>query len=79
MIEEDIRKLILSEKLTNVESKKEDADRAIAVESAQECAVRKNEGGSLNTGNRDVVGDNINRAVDTRKIILSVKADLLVE
>ena len=36
-----------------------------------------NKVGSLNTGNRDVGSDDINRAVDTREIISRVKPDLL--
>ena len=52
------------------------SDRAIAVESAQEC-VGENKVGSLNTGNRDVGSDDINQAVDTREMILRVKPDLL--
>ena len=47
--EEDIRNITLSEKLTEMKTKMEDADRAIAVESAQEC-VGENKVGSLNTG-----------------------------
>ena len=54
----------------------EDADRAIAVESAQECAD-ENKVRILNTGNRDVCSGNIIQAVDTRKIIARVKLDLL--
>ena len=54
----------------------EDANRAIAVESAQEY-VGENKVGSLNTGNRDVGSDNINQAVETRNIISRVKPDLL--
>ena len=59
-----------------METKTEDADRAIAVESAQEC-VGENKVGSLNTGNLDVGSDNIKQAVDTREIIARVKPDLL--
>ena len=51
-----------------METKMEDANRAIAVESAQEC-VGENKFRSLNMGNRDVGSDNIKQAVDTRKII----------
>ena len=54
----------------------EDANRAIAVESAQEY-VGENKVGSLNTGNCDVGSDNINQAVETRNIISRVKPDLL--
>ena len=34
--------------------------------------VSENKAGSLNTGNRDVGSDNLNQAVDTRKIISRV-------
>ena len=74
--EEYIRNITLSEKLTKMVAKTEDADRAIAVESAQECVAGDDKVGSLNTGNRDV-GSDVNKAVDTRKIILRVKPDLL--
>ena len=36
-----------------------------------------NKVGSLNTGNRDIVSEDINNSVDTRKIFLRVKPDLL--
>ena len=75
--EEDIRNITLLEKLTKTETKTEDADRAIAVESTQE-RVGKNKPGNLNTGNRDVCSDNINQAVDTREIISCVKPELLI-
>ena len=75
--EEDIRNISLSEKLTRMEAKTEDADRAIAVESAQECVVGNYKVGSLNTGNRDVESDDVNNDVVTRKIILRVNPDLL--
>ena len=76
MREEDIRNIILSEKLTKMGANMEDANRAIAVESAQEY-VGENKVGSLNTGNRDVGSDDINQAVETRNIISRVKPDLL--
>ena len=60
-----------------MEEKTEDADRARAVESSQDCVEGNNNVGILNTGNRDVGNDDINRSVDTRKIILRVKPDLL--
>ena len=59
-----------------METKTEDADRAIAVELAQEC-VGEHKVVSLNTGNRDVGSDNINQAVDTCYIIMRTKPDLL--
>ena len=74
--EEDIRNITLSEKLIQMETKTEDADRAIAVESAQEC-VGENKVRSLNTVNCDVGSDDIKQAVDTRKIIARMKPDLL--
>ena len=40
--EEDISNITLSEKLTKIESKTEDADRVIAVESVQECVEGNN-------------------------------------
>ena len=67
---------MLSEKLTKMETKTEDADRAIVVESAQEC-VGENKVISLNTGNCDVGSDEINQDVDTREIILHVKSEVL--
>ena len=60
-----------------MEAKTENADRAIAFESAQECVVGNDKVGSLNTGNRDVGSDDVNNAVDTREIISRVKPDLL--
>ena len=76
--EEDIRNITLSEKLTKMEAKTEDANRAIAVESVQECVVGNNDKfGSLNTGKRDVGSDDVNSGVDTREIISRVKPDLL--
>ena len=60
-----------------MEAKTENADRAIAFESAQECVVGNDKVGSLNTGNHDVGSDNANNAVDTRKITLRAKSDLL--
>ena len=39
--------------------------------------VGENKVGNLNMGNCDVGSDNINQAVDTRKIISCVKSDLL--
>ena len=74
--EEDIRNITLSDKLTQMETKTEDDDRAIAAESAQEC-VGENKAGSLNTGNRDVGSDDIKQTMETREIIESVKPDLL--
>ena len=74
--EEDIRNITLSEKFTQMETKTEDDDRAIAIRSVQEC-VGKNKAGSLNTGNRDVGRDDIKQVVDTREIIARVKPDLL--
>ena len=74
--EEDIRNITLSEKLTQMETNTEDPNLAIAGDSAQEC-VGKNKVRSLNTGNRDVGSDNINKAVDTHEIISCVKPDLL--
>ena len=59
-----------------METNTEDADRTIAVESAQEC-VGKNKVGSLNTGNDDVGSDDIKQAVNTHKIIACVKPDIL--
>ena len=61
-----------------METKTEDANHAISVESAQDC-VDENKVGSLNTGNCDVGSDDINQAVDTREIILRVKPDLLIQ
>ena len=75
--EEDIRNKTFSENLTKMEAKTEDANRAIAVESAHKCVVGNNKVGSLNTGNRDVSNDDVNNTVDTRKIISRVKPDLL--
>ena len=75
--EEDIRNITLSEKFTKMEAKTEDADRAIAVELAQECVEGNDKVGNLNTGNRDVGSDDVNNAVDTREIISRVKPDLL--
>ena len=75
--EEDIRNITLSEKLTKMEAKTEDADRVIAVESVQECVAGNNKVGSLNTGNHDVDSDDVNKAVDTREIISRLKPDLL--
>ena len=74
--EEDIRNITLSEKLTQMETNTEYANRAIAVESAQEC-VGENKAGSLNTVNRDVCSDDINQAVDMHEIISRVKPYLL--
>ena len=45
-----------------METKTEDADREIAFESAQKCVGGNNKVGSLNTGNRDVGSDDINKA-----------------
>ena len=59
--EEDIRNIVLSEKLTQIETKTEDTDRAIVVESAQECI-------SENTGSRDVGSNNIKQAVCCIKV-----------
>ena len=39
--------------------------------------VGKDKVGSLNTGNRDVVSDDVNNTVDTREIISRLKPDLL--
>ena len=61
--QEDIQNITLSEKLTQMETKTEDADRMIAVKSVQEC-LDENKVGSLNTGNRDIGSDNIKQAVD---------------
>ena len=55
----------------------EGANRAIAVKSAQECVAENNKSGSLNTGNHAVGSDELNKAVDTCKIISRVKSDLL--
>ena len=74
--EEDIQNITLSEKLTQMKTKTEDADRAIAVESVQKC-VCENKAGCLNTGNYDVGSDYIKQAVDTHKMIARVKPDLL--
>ena len=41
------------------------------------AAVGENKVSSLNTGNRDVVSDNIKQDVGTREIIAPVKPDLL--
>ena len=78
LIQEDIRNITLSEKLTKMEAKTEDADRAIAVESEQECVVGNDKVGSLNTGNRDVGSDDGNNTVDTREIIPRLKPELLI-
>ena len=59
-----------------METKTEDADHVIAVESAQVC-VGENKAGSLNTGNCDVGSDDIKQAVDMREIIARVKPDFL--
>ena len=75
--EEDIRNITLSEKVTKMEANMEDADRTIAVESVQECVAGNNKVGSLNTGNRDLGSDDVNKALDTREIIPQVKPDLL--
>ena len=48
-----------------METNTKDADRAIVVESAQEC-VGENKVVSLNTGNRDVGSDDMKQDVDTR-------------
>ena len=77
MREEDIRNITLLEKLTKMEANAEDANRAIAVKSAQECVAGNNIFGSLNTGNRDIGSDDVNKAVDTCGIISRVKSDLL--
>ena len=76
--EEDIRNITLLEKHTKMEAKIEDADSAIAVESAQECVAGNNKAGSLNRGNRDVGGYNVNQSVDTHKIISRVKPEFLI-
>ena len=75
--EEDIRNVTFSEKLTKIEAKTEDADRAMTVESAQEFVVGNDKFGILNTGNCDIGSDDVNNTVDTREIILRVKSDLL--
>ena len=77
MCKEYIRNIALSEKLAKMEDKTKDADRAIAVESEQECLAGNNKVGSLNTGNHDVGSDDVNKALDMRKIISRVKPDLL--
>ena len=59
LLEEDIRNINILEKLTQMETKTEEADCAIEVESAHEC-VGENKVRSLNTGNRDVGSDDIN-------------------
>ena len=56
-----------------MEAKTENADRAIAFESAQECVVGNDKVGSLYTGNHDLGRDNVNNVVDMREIILHVK------
>ena len=75
--EEDIINMKNSEKLTTMEARTENADRAKAVESVQECVVKNKKVESLNTVNRDVGSDDINNTVDTHNIILCVKPDLL--
>ena len=77
LLEEDIRNINILEKLTQMETKTEEADCAIAVESAHEC-VGENKVRSLNTGNRDVVSDNINQHVDMREIISRAKPEILI-
>ena len=74
--EEDMRNITISEKLTKMLTKMEDANCTIAVESVQECVGEKKIG-SLNMGNRDVGSDDINQAVEMRDIILRVKPNLL--
>ena len=59
-----------------MESKIEDADRAIAVESAQECVAVNYKVVSLNTGDRGVGSDDVNYTVDMREIISRIKPDL---
>ena len=59
-----------------METKPEDSDRAIAVESAQKF-VGENKVKILNTRNRDVGSDDIKQAVYTREIIARVEPDLL--
>ena len=66
-----------SEKLTKMEARKENADRAKVVESAQECVVKNDKFGSLNNVNCNVGSDDINNTVDTRYIISRVKPYLL--
>ena len=65
------------EKLEKIKEKTGSTDRAKSVKSAQECVVKNEKCGSLNTGNRDVGSDNILHTVDTRDIIYRVKPDLL--
>ena len=77
LCKEYIRNIALSEKLAKMEDKTKDADRAIAVESEQECLAGNNKVVSLNTGNCDVGSDEVNSGVDTREIISRVKQDLL--
>ena len=74
--EDDIQNITLSYKLTQMKTRTEDVNRAIAVESAQEC-VGENKAGSQNTGNYDVDSDDIKQAVDTLEIIAPVKPELL--
>ena len=59
-----------------MEVKTEDANCAIALGSAKEC-VGENKVGILNPENRDADSDNINQAVETRKIISCVKPEIL--
>ena len=64
------------EKLKKIESRTENANRAKAAESAQECVVKNKKTGSLNTVKDDVGSENIYNTVDTRDIILRMKPDL---
>ena len=57
------------EELKKMEARKENADRAKVVESAQECVVKNNKVRILNTVNRDVGSNDINNTVDTHDII----------
>ena len=74
---EDISNITNPEKLTKMEIKTENADRAKAVKSAQECVVENEKVGSLNTVNHDVGSGNFHNAIDMRDIILCMKPDLL--
>ena len=75
--EENISNMTSSDKLTKMEIKTENADRAKAVESAQECVMENEKFRSLNMVNNDVGSDYLRNAVDTCDIILRVKPDLL--
>ena len=79
LCEEYIINMTNLEKLEEIKEKTGSTDRAKLVKSAQECVVKNEKCGSLNTRNRDVGSDNILHTVDTRDIIYRMKPDLLIQ